>query len=67
MNYFCPVHESSVTEYLSRKGKRSAKTCYFVIGKIAIRMFAREKEMLVKGNANERMGNALFESLTEGV
>ena len=42
------------------------KTCYFVIGEIAIRMFAREKEMLAKGNANERMGNALFESLTEG-
>ena len=42
------------------------KTCYFVIGEIAIRMFAREKEMPAKGNANERMGNALFESLTEG-
>ena len=43
------------------------KTCYFVIGENAIRVFAREKEMLAKGNANERMGNALFESLTEGV
>lgn len=42
------------------------KTCYFVIGEIAIRMFAREKEMLAKENANERMGNAFFESLTEG-
>ena len=29
MNYVCPVHESSVTEYLSRKGKRSAKNLLF--------------------------------------
>ncbi len=38
------------------------KTCYFVIGEIAIRMFAREKEMLAKGNASEHMGNALNRS-----
>lgn len=42
------------------------KTCYFVIGETAIRMFAREKELLAKGSANERAGNALFESCTEG-
>ena len=66
MNCVCPAHESSVTEYLSHGGKRSVKTCYFVIGETAIKMFAREKEMLAKGNANERVGNALFESCTEG-
>ena len=42
------------------------KTCYFVIGETAIRMFAREKEVLAIGSANERAGNALFESCTEG-
>lgn len=34
------------------------KTCYFVIGETAIRMFAREKELLAKGSTNERVGNA---------
>ena len=34
------------------------KTCYFVIGETAIRMFAREKESLAKGSANERVSNA---------
>ncbi len=42
------------------------KTCYFVIGKTAIRMFAREKELLARGSANERVRNVLFESCTEG-
>ena len=42
------------------------KTCYFVIGETAIRMFAREKELLAKGSTNERVGNAPFESRMKG-
>lgn len=42
------------------------KTCYFVIGETAIPMFAREKEVLAKGDANERMDNTPFESRMKG-